>query len=269
MGLGHKVITELSTGNSYYDILNRNIEEIDKIEEELRTGVLPSVFRLHSKESLIAPKSAEEYLDLLLLVDINQAQTKIAKEIVERVMGYPSSYYDVKRKITEKLRERSLEYIKKNKKLECSLFKAHIQILSRCTKAYFAGMIKPLVEGGMNSTLSLILSRVIMKSTPERAYMDELLLSMLRLERTHAVYTLLTSILIKNVQFKQETVDKIYEYVLEGPSAQEQRYLAWNKVVLIFLRNYKKQIDLAALKEIYAHAESPIEVEIGKELSTE
>ncbi|KAI5193230.1 hypothetical protein NEMIN01_2427 [Nematocida minor] len=266
MGIGQKVLEELSSGNSFYDRLNRHTDEIEGIEEQLEMGVMPSIFRLHSKSSAITPKSPEEYLEILSLIDIKKAQPKVLKEIVDRVLGYPTSYYSVKRKVVEEVRIRSMEYIHKNKKLECSLFRAHIQILSRCTNAYFADVIKPICEEGMTNTVSLIISRVLMKSTPERVYMEEMLLSILALQRTHSVYTLLTAILIKNIQFKQETVDVVYEYILDGPEIAEQRFLAWNKVVLIFIRNYKKQVDLQPIKEMYAETVSPIEKEIEKEL---
>lgn len=271
MGIGQKIISELSSGNGFYDRLNRNteeIEEIEEIEEQLETGVMPGVFKLHSKSVNVSPKTPEEYLELLSLVDIKKAQAKVFKEIVDRVVGYPISYLSVKRRVAEELRVLSMEYIQKKKKLECSLFRAHIQILSRCTITYFTDIIKPISEEGMTNTVSLIISRVIMKSTPDRIYMEEVLLSMLNLERTHSIYTLLTAILIKNIQFKQETVERVYSYILEGPVEAEKRYLAWNKVVLIFVRNYKRQIPLEPIREIYAGSKLPIEIEIQKEIES-
>lgn len=266
MGIGQQVISELSSGNGFYDRLNRNTEEIEMIEEQLENGTMPSIFKLHSKSTNVSPKSPEEYLEILSLIDIKKSQPKIFKEIVDRVVGYPISYYSVKRKVVEELRVRSMEYIQKNKKLECSLFRAHIQVLSRCTPSYFDDVIKPICENGMTNLVALIISRVIMKSTPERAYMEEMLLSMLGIGRSHSLYTLLTALLIKNIQFKQETVDRVYEYILDGPMIEEQRYLAWNKVVLVFIRNYKRQVCLDPLRDIYAEAKLPIEKEIEKEL---
>ncbi|KAH9387311.1 uncharacterized protein NEMAJ01_2207 [Nematocida major] len=269
MGIGQQVLAELNDGSNYYDMLNRNMDELDKIEQQMKEGSLPSIFRLHSKESMLAPKTPEEFMDVLALIDINVAQPKTAKEIVERVMGYPLSYYEVKKRVTDSIRIRSVEYIKKNKKLECSLFKAHVQILNRCTNAYFEGVIKPLIKNGMPSSLSLIISRVIMKSTPDKAYMEEFLGKLMGLTRTHSVYTLITAVLIKNIQFRQETLNAIYEYVLEGLLQPNQRFLAWNKVVLIFVRNYKKHIPHEGILGIYEGTTSAIELEIRKELLTQ
>ncbi|KAI5160634.1 essential nuclear protein 1 [Nematocida ausubeli] len=268
MGIGQEIISELLNDKGYFQKLDRNSYEIEKIEEQLRGGMMPSIFKLHSKESVVAPQSAEEYMEILSLVDIKQAQVKVIKEIVERVMGYPINYYAVKRKVTEALRERSMEYIRKNKKLEASLFKAHVLVISRCCRAYFDEIIMPLCKEGMTSTVALIISRVIMRCTSEKSHMEELLRKVMQLEKSHSVYTLLTAILIKKIQFGQRVIDEVHEYVLqESAGAEGPRFLAWNKVVLVFVRNYKTKIDQSGLREIYSQAESPIEVEILKELS--
>ncbi|OAG31014.1 essential nuclear protein 1 [Nematocida sp. ERTm5] len=269
MGIGQEIMAELMNDEGYFLKLDRNSEEIAKIEEELRTGTLPSIFKLHSHKSVIAPHSAEDYLELLLVIDIKQAQVKVLKEIVERVMSYPLAYYQVKKRVTELLREKSMEYIRKHKKLEISLFKAHVMIMSRCSKAYFSGMIKPLCDEGMSNNIALILSRVIMKCTCEKGHMEDMLRNIMVLERTHSVYILITAILIKGIRFSQDIIDDVHQYILDELQNTSTRYLAWNKVVLVFIRNYKNQVDTSLLIDIYREPTSPIEIEILKELNNE
>ncbi|KAI5172886.1 hypothetical protein NEFER03_1902 [Nematocida sp. LUAm3] len=265
MNIGQKIVLELANGKTYCDLLSQHQEEIEKTESELQKSQLPTLFKLHTKESAIAPKSPEEFLVLLEMIDLKKSKPATFKLIFERVLGYPLSYYSVKKKVSEVLRIMSQEHITKHKKLEYSLFKCMLLLASRCTKAFSEAVICPWIQEGMTSTCALVLSRVIMKASSEKEYMEEFLVSLLDLDRTHSLYIIVTSILIKKIAFSVSALELVYAYILDART-METRFLAWNKLVLAFVRAYKKDIDLSELLDVYNTPESKIEVEIKAEL---
>ncbi|KAI5180511.1 hypothetical protein NEOKW01_0815 [Nematocida sp. AWRm80] len=265
MTVGRQIIQELSTGNTMYDLLSRNTEELEKIEEQLKKGELPDLFRLHSKDSLFTPSTPEDFCKTLDLIDLSKAKYSLLKEITTRVVGYPIAYYEVKKRIASVLFKAGRENIKKTKRLDVVLFKAFLEITGRSTKAFTEGILIPWVESEMTTAESLVLSRVIMKALPDREYSEELILTMITLPRTHPLFTLLTALLIKRIKFSQETINQVHEYILDI-ATESQRYLAHNKVVLSFIRGYHQSIDLNPLLNIYHTPSTSIEIQIENEL---
>lgn len=276
--LGAQILDELASGNEYFDVLNRSQEEIKKAEEEMGRGDLPSFFRLHSRTSVISPRNPEEYLMLLDALDMSGCKPSVLKEITEKVTRYPISYNKVKTKIAEALRERSEQNIREKKKLDQLLFKALSHLLSNATQAFVDGLIRPWLPR-MTSTDALVLSRVLMRGTSDREYMEDFILFLLGQRKNNKTATLLTGILIKKIKLSQNLVDRTYNYLIRPLSPQDdifqqvpsscaetpRRILAWNKLVLVFLRGYKSRVDLCALKEAYAGDQlSEIELEIRK-----
>ncbi|KAI5189307.1 hypothetical protein NECID01_0502 [Nematocida sp. AWRm77] len=266
MDIGSKIIEDLSNGQEYCDVLSRHCEEIEEAEEMLKKGSLPSVFRLHSKESPIAPETPEEYLMLLGLLEIRQSKYPVFKELVEKVLGYPLSYYAVKEKVFEALKDVCRENILRCKKLDPSLFRAMLAGVSRCTKAFTHGAIVPWVREGMTSTAALVMGRVVMKSTSEKEYMEEFIQALLEEKKDIAVFTLLTCALIKRIKLSPEVLERVVGYI-QKEDRVEGRCLTWNKLVLVFVRGYKDVVDLEGIPSMYNHANpTPIEKEIQKEL---
>ncbi|OAG29562.1 essential nuclear protein 1 [Nematocida displodere] len=265
MDIGRRVISELNNGSGYCDILSRNCEELEKLEEDIQRGEVPSVFRLHSKDSALAPKTPEEFLLLLELVDLRKSKFCTLKEITDRVVGYPLNYYPVKLKVAEVFHDLGKKHIATYKRLEQSLFNGMTLIITKNTKAFTEGVIKPWLEAGMSSTASLVLSRVIMKGGSERVYMEEFIMDMVGCTRSPCVSTLLTSVLIKKIKLSEITLNAVFRYIVDGDKSNG-RYLIWNKMVLVFVRGYKKAIDMSAIKELYVESTAKIEREIVREL---
>lgn len=270
MNIGREVINGLMNGCEYQDILGQKTEEIEKIEKTLAEGDLPSVFRLHSKEMHITPRTPEEYLTLLNVMNMRKSKNVALLSVVERVMRYPIEYYPVKKRVAEIMREVSKDYMEKNKRLEQPLFKSMICIVSKCTKAFSEAVIIPWLtyEQGMSKTAALIFARVIMKSRSEKKYMEEFIEELMEQERTHSLYTLLMSVLIKKISLTDKILYMVKEYLLNNPNMQsDKRFLAWNNLVLVFVREYKSKIDLSALLDVYTGNDNKIETEIRKELA--
>jgi len=269
MELGRKILQELSHGTSYYDLLSRREDEIEKIEKILAKGKVPSVFRLHTREYEISPKSPEDYLALIGLLDVKKTKYIALKDIVELVVGYPHTYHPVKEKIGEILREASKENIKKQKKLDPSLFRALCTLMCRNTKCMAEAVILPWIREGMTNTAALVLSRVIMKSSSEREYMEEFLERLMEESESSVTFILIVSVLIKKIKFGKPTVEKIEKYIFDTGSEVE-RSLAWNKLVLAFVRGYKDAADLRRVEERYREIERESKLtEIEKEILRE
>lgn len=265
MDIGRQIMQELAHGSEYCDVLGRRSDELREVEEQLEKGKMPGVFRLHSKASELNPRSPEEYLVLLSLVDVRKSKHAVLHEIVETAMKYPQSYHAVKEKVAQALREVCKENIARQKKLDPSLFRGMLAVLSRNTKCFSSGVIVPWLEEGMSGTAALVISRVIMKGVSSREYMEEFVEELLRQRHGTPVHVLIMSVLIKKLKLGQSTVEKIEEYIVEGEQAGE-RVLAWNKLVLAFVRGYKGAVDMGRVREIYAGSTKEIEKEIQREL---
>lgn len=220
---------------------------------------------------------------LLESLDMSLCKPSMLKEITEKVTRYPISYLKVKTKIAEILREKSEQNIKEKKKLDQLLFKALTHLLSNATQAFVDGLIRPWLPR-MTNTDALVLSRVLMRGTSDREYMEDFILFLLGQQKNNKTATLLTGILIKKIKLSQNLIDQTYNYLIRPLSPQDEifqqvapssadaprRILAWNKLVLVFLRGYKSRVDLGILKEAYNTVQaSEIELEIRREMESE
>ncbi|KAI5187351.1 hypothetical protein NEHOM01_2113 [Nematocida homosporus] len=249
--IGQQIVRDFRTGNEYCDLLSRNVKEIGKIEQNLKDGILPEVFKLHSKVSIISPKSVREMCLLLEVVDLKVSKLKVWREIVERVVGYPLGYLEVKTEVLSVFGGVVREYVAKHKRLEQSLFKGAVCALSRSTKAFATSVLMPWVREGMTGAGALVMSRVVMKSSSEREYMEWLLRELMGLGWSSAVYALLLSILIKKLKLSQEVLAEVKTYLVVGCNGTAERVLSWHKLVLVVVRGYSKEVDLSELKEYY------------------
>lgn len=270
--LGLKILGELDSSMEYECVLGRSEKEICECRAEMQRGVVPRAFSFPPSTPL-SPRTPQDFALLAEKLGLETAGPSLWERLTEKVLNYPTKCAPVKEVFAGMLRTVAKRDLEANKKLSRPLFASLISVLSRSTALFSKAILLPLIrpeapEHRISGDEALVIARVIMKARTRREHMEAFIEELLELSPSAITSTILTAILIKQLKLSAGTADRVADYVAEGVRASGT-YLTWNKMVLVFARNYPKVPGLSEVARLYASIPNPskIEVEIVKTLS--
>jgi len=264
--VGMLVLSELENGEDYESIVSRNLAEIESLKKEIKKGVLPKVFSIPS-QSALAPKDEKDFELLVEMLDLKNAPYSFIEKVTEKMLTYPAKYLAVKRVFASLLREVVVAHLSRDRRLDRLLFKSLMLVVSRSSPLFSQTIAMPLLcapepesGGRLSSSGVQILARVIMKARTNRDYMQVFVEDLLKVEPSPSLSTMLMSVFIKKLRFGGELLAKCRAYIVES-CRERGTYLAWNNMVLAFVRAYAGAVDAEDILRFYESVRDRKEIE--------